>query len=111
MHWRFAARIQAGAGESNYLFTVGKEGDGMDRKVVRRLLKRIGDRVGIKCVYPHRFRHTFATNYLRNGGDLLTLQTLLGHSSLEMVKRYARVVAADCAVAHERADPVDNWKL
>jgi integrase/recombinase XerD len=110
--WRLStARVNAGATETDLLFTVGKEGDRMDRRVMRRLLNNIGQRAGIKNVYPHRFRHTFAINYLRNGGDLLTLQTILGHSSLEMVRRYARVAASDCELVHERADPVDNWKL
>lgn len=110
--WRMStARVNAGAKDPDLLFTVGKEGDPLDRRVMRRLLAGIGDRAGVKNVYPHRFRHTFAINYLRNGGDLLTLQTLLGHSSLEMVKRYARVAAADCQVVHQRADPVDNWRL
>jgi len=80
------------------------------RSGIWKLLSRLGKRAGVPT-NPHKFRHTFATNYLRNGGDLLTLQTLLGHTSLEMVQLYARIVAADCAREHEKADPVDNWKL
>ena len=50
----------------------------MNRHVLRRLLKRIGDRAGVKNVHPHRLRHSFATEYLRNGGKMLALQELLG---------------------------------
>jgi integrase len=37
----------------------------------------------------YSFRHTFATRFIESGGDLLTLASILGHSSLRMVMRYA----------------------
>ncbi|MBN1889331.1 MAG: tyrosine-type recombinase/integrase [Thermoflexales bacterium] len=95
--------------EDTFLFA--SSDDPLTRYGLHRLLCRLGKRAKIKDCNPHRFRHTFAINYLRNGGDLFTLQALMGHSSLEMVRRYARVAAIDCAAAHERADPVDNWRL
>jgi integrase/recombinase XerD len=96
-----------------WVFTVGPEDDErpFTRDVLGRLLARIGERAGVPDVHPHRFRHTFAITFLRNGGDLLTLQALLGHSDLKMVQRYAHIVAADCQRAHQRSSPVDNWKL
>jgi integrase/recombinase XerD len=83
----------------------------MARTVLTKLLSRLGERAGVKDVYPHRFRHTFAITYLRNEGDLFTLQALLGHTDLAMVKRYARIAQMDVANTHRRASPVDNWKL
>jgi integrase/recombinase XerD len=44
----------------------------------------------------------FAVNYLRRGGSVFHLQKVLGHSTLEMTRRYANLVTADLQAAHER---------
>ncbi len=101
------------ADPDDYLITVGTADDQrpMDRHHLNLQLARIGERAGVAHVYPHRFRHTFAITYLRNGGDLFTLQELLGHSDLAMVRRYARIAQTDCARVHAKASPADNWRL
>lgn len=83
----------------------------MDSAGVRMMIVRCGQRAGVPGATPHRFRHTFAVNFLRNGGNMAALQDLLGHSTLEMVRRYARLAEVDLQDAQRRASPADNWRL
>ncbi len=90
---------------------VTREGKRMNKDSVRLMIARAGERAGVDGAGCHRFRHTFAINFLRNGGNVLALQDLLGHSSMEMVRRYARLAEVDLAQAQKRASPADNWGL
>jgi len=78
---------------------------------LRVLINRLGDRAEIKKAYPHKFRHTFSITYLRSGGDVFTLQSLLGHGSLDMVRHYAQIAEVDVEQAHRKASPADNMRL
>lgn len=110
--WLYLAPRLQESRPSDHVFVVDENNlpRPMTRDVLYHLIAGIGRRAGIKA-YPHLFRHTFATEFLRNGGDILKLQRILGHTSLEMVRRYAHLVAADCQAAHEAADPADNWRV
>jgi site-specific recombinase XerD len=115
--WRYLALRQAeGKLQADEpLFTAyGRGWESLSRNALGKLklIRGLGDasevvpRAGV-----HRFRHTFAIAYLRNGGDVYTLQRTLGHSSLEMVRRYLALAQADVEAAHRRASPVDRWRL
>jgi integrase/recombinase XerD len=109
MIWRYVASRQD-TQDSDPLFA-SKLNRSMTRTKLAEMFSKIGKRAGVNNVHPHRFRHTFAIQYLRNGGNAYTLQMMLGHSSLEMVKHYLRLAEVDVDNAHRRASPVDGWRL
>ena len=53
----------------------------------------------------------YTITYLPNSNDVFTLPQVLGHSDMEMVRRYAQIVQSDCANDHYKACPVNNWRL
>lgn len=107
--WRYTAARDDMPADAPLFATQG--GGPLDRQQLRHLLDRLGRRAAIPDVHPHRFRHTFAITFLRNGGDIYSLQKLLGHTTLDMVKRYLSIAQADVEAAHRNASPVANWKL
>lgn len=85
---------------------------GMHSHALNVLFSRLGVRAGVAHVYPHRFRHTFATWAIRSQAREIDVQSLLGHSSLTMVQRYARTYSSEQAVlAHESFSPVAHLAL
>jgi integrase/recombinase XerD len=76
----------------------------LGRRVVLRDVKLHCGRLGFTppARTLHAFRHTFAVNYLRRGGSVFHLQKVLGHSSLEMTRRYANLITTDLQAVHER---------
>lgn len=71
------------------------------RRDLTKLCKRIGIGVSVKGGF-HAFRHSFATAYVAGGGDPLRLQKQLGHSTLEMTRRYTHLSTADLSAVHDR---------
>ncbi len=89
---------------------LSEEGLPLTRSGIQQMLRRSGKRAGITGVRcsPHTFRHTFAKNYLLNGGDIFSLQKILGHSSLASVRLYLNLFSSDVKKQHQRFSPVDN---
>jgi site-specific recombinase XerD len=107
--WRYLAE----RGETRKAEPLFPRRDGlpMTRDGLRHLVKRVGKRAGVRGATVHRFRHTFAIEFLRNQSNIFALQRMLGHSSLEMVRRYLAIAQADVDAAHQEGSPVANWAL
>ena len=89
------------------LFLSERSGKGLHSLALNVLFNKLGQQAGVTHVHPHRFRHTFATWAIRSQAREIDVQSLLGHSSLTMVQRYARTYSSEQAVlAHEQFSPV-----
>lgn len=86
---------------------LGRRGLAMTPSSVNLMLRRAGRAAGIEqIVGPHLFRHTFATEYLRGGGDAFTLQTILRHRTATMTSRYVHIAMSDVEQRHATASPL-----
>lgn len=93
--------------DSTYFFT-GHRDKPLTVFGLRQLVVRLGHKTGVAGpLNPHSFRHTMATNYLRNGGDPATLQRILGHTDISTtIRNYSHLVTDDLRAAHERFSPL-----
>lgn len=99
------------AGRKTGPLFLGENGAALNRDSLNGILERLGNRAGVPDVHAHRLRHTFAIEFLRNGGNVYALQKALGHSSLDMCLRYLAISQADLDAAHDKASPVMCWDL
>lgn len=58
---------------------------------IQNVLYRLKNRLELKKLNPHFLRHTFATRYIINGGDMSTLQMILGHEDIETTRKYVHL--------------------
>ena len=85
---------------------VGARGKALNPGVAQRQVRRLRAVLGLpETATPHAFRHSFATHLLAGGGDLRTIQELLGHASLSTTQRYTEVDAARLEAVHRRSHP------
>ncbi len=112
--WRYITQYRPEPARPNLdnLFLT-QDGRPLTKNRVEIIMKRYGRMAGLTGVRcsPHTLRHTFAINFLRNDGDIFSLQKILGHSSLEMTRQYCELANVDIKKAHAIASPVDNLTI
>jgi integrase/recombinase XerD len=95
------------------LFISQKTHQAMTRNCLCVVIKRLGERAGITGtrVSPHTLRHTFATQWIKAGGDSHSLMRLMGHTTTRMAEVYVHLVGADVSELHRRYSPVGRLRL
>ncbi len=95
--------------KTDFLF-LNMRGGNLSRKGFWKILKKYADRAGIKKnIYPHIFRHSFATHLLQRGADLRTVQKLLGHSSISTTEIYTNLTKEYLKNAYFKYHPRESY--
>jgi site-specific recombinase XerD len=92
--------------DRNPALWVGQYGP-VTRAGMRMILEKLGKSCNVHC-HAHKFRRTTALTMLRNGCDIYSIRSLLGHSDLQVLQRYLAQTDQDIRQAHERHGVVDN---
>lgn len=94
--------------DTDYVFLTNY-GERLTDDRMRDRIKLYAERAEIEVnVYPHLFRHTAATIYLENGGDVRSLAELMGHADLRQVMRYTHLSKASISLKHSKFSPIHN---
>lgn len=92
-------------------FFLSIDGYPMTASSIQSMMKRLAKSSGVPRMYPHLLRHTYATLFLLNGGDVFTLQQNLGHTTLEMVRRYVHLASRMAAIRGQSFSPLDRLNI
>ena len=108
--WRYVLHFRPQPiNESNDYLFLTIDGEKLEYNAIRLLLKRLGKKAGVPRLHAHLCRHTYATNYLcHKCGDVFRLQHILGHNTLEMVRKYVHYASSQAMMNDRTSSPVDQ---
>lgn len=97
-------------GEKDDFLFCNAYGKYLTKNSITSCIKVYNNSRGVLKTSIHRFRHTFAKNWIINGGDIFRLQKILGHSTLDMVKEYLALYGNDLKRDYEKFSVLDRVK-
>lgn len=96
--------------DDDYVFCNARGGKA-DLRTYQEMLAVYNRSRGVSKTSAHLYRHTFAKNWILNGGDIFRLQKILGHSDLSMVKEYVQMFGNDLTIDFDRFNPLDKLAI
>jgi site-specific recombinase XerD len=112
--WKYLKRGRPAPADSpaDYLFLT-LEGQKLTRNRIYIMLKKYARKAGVdpRRISPHSLRRAACSGWVRNHGDLISLQSITGHADIGTLERYVRLDPADVKEAHRRYGLVDNLLL
>jgi site-specific recombinase XerD len=107
--WNYIDRVRPKATLQDWdnLF-LSSAGMPITSNTVKLVFSRLARKSGVERLHAHLCRHTFAINYLLNGGDIFSLREILGHSSLDMVNHYLHFTSSQITDQHRKYSPMDK---
>jgi site-specific recombinase XerD len=107
--WHYIEKVRPDpVGGCDNLF-LSQDGTPMTVNSLKLAFSRLAKTSGVERLHVHLCRHTFAINYLLNGGDIFSLKEILGHTTLEMVNRYLHFTNAQITAQHHKYSPMDKF--
>ena len=105
-HYRFENE-----GQVTDAFFLCIDGRCLTPDALRSLTERLSKAAGIPRLHPHLMRHTYATRFLLNGGNVFLLQQSLGHTTLAMVQKYVHIATRTAAQVSQDFSPLDRLEM
>ncbi|MFC2004562.1 tyrosine-type recombinase/integrase [Chloroflexota bacterium] len=109
LHYIEKVRPQPYGSDCGKLF-LSRGGKPITVNTVKLVFSRLARSSGVNRLHAHLCRHTFAINYLLNGGDIFSLREILGHTTLEMVNHYLHFTSSQITAQHHKYSPMDRMQ-
>jgi len=109
LHYIERVRPQPYGSDCDKLF-LSRGGKPITVNTVKLVFSRLAKSSGVNRLHAHLCRHTFAINYLLNGGDIFSLREILGHTTLEMVNHYLHFTSSQITAQHHKYSPMDRMQ-